>query len=210
MDGGDWISLAGVIVAGGSAIWAVVSARGARTAEIKADGYRARAEQDARRAIEAAERAATAESQSAAAAQRAADALEKQNQLLVNESEEVSRAQARAVIVRMDIRNGRRGLVVHNGSNEPIHKLYVDLVGVRGSLHMAWTRGVDPVVTDRAFSDVLLGGKSTIENSIFVCSDASVDLKEFLAHFRIRFRDSRNVWWERVGNSDPVQIEPLA
>jgi hypothetical protein len=78
---GDWISLAGVVIAAGSAIWAVVSARRAAAAQGRADHYQARAEQHAERATQAAEEAAAAERQSAAHAKRAADALEKQNRM---------------------------------------------------------------------------------------------------------------------------------
>lgn len=81
MDGGDWISLAGVLIAGGSAVWAVVSARRAGRAQERAEHYQVRAEQQAERATKAAERAAVAETQSAAAAERAADALEEQNRM---------------------------------------------------------------------------------------------------------------------------------
>jgi hypothetical protein len=81
MDGGNWISLAGVVVAGGSALWAVVSARRASQAQAKAEHYQARAERQAERATKAAEDAAVAEMESAAAAKRAADALERQNRI---------------------------------------------------------------------------------------------------------------------------------
>lgn len=81
MDGGNWISLAGVVIAGGSAVWAVVSARRAGRAQQRAEHYQARAEQNAERATQAAERAAVAETESAAAAKRAAAALERQNQI---------------------------------------------------------------------------------------------------------------------------------
>ncbi|WP_293003664.1 hypothetical protein [Mycobacterium sp.] len=81
MNAGDWINLAGVAVAAGSAIFAANSARRAKDAEEKADGYRARAQQDAERATKAAEESAAAQRQSATAAKRAADALEAQNQL---------------------------------------------------------------------------------------------------------------------------------
>jgi hypothetical protein len=81
VNGGNWISLAGVVIAGGSAIWAVVSARRARGAQQTANHYQARAEQAAERATKAAEEAATAQRLSAAEAQRAADALVKQNQM---------------------------------------------------------------------------------------------------------------------------------
>ena len=81
VDGGDWISLGGVVVSAGSAIWAVVSARRASAAEAKADGYKAKAEEHARRATAAAEDAVVAQRQSADAAKRAADALERQNRI---------------------------------------------------------------------------------------------------------------------------------
>jgi hypothetical protein len=81
VDGGDWSTLAGAVIAGGSAVWAVVSARRAGRAQERAEHYQARAEQNAERATQAAEKAAAAETQSAAAAKRAADALERQNQI---------------------------------------------------------------------------------------------------------------------------------
>jgi hypothetical protein len=81
VDGGNWISLAGVVIAGGSALWAVFSARRAGRAQERAEHYQARAEQQAERATKAAEHAAAAEWESAAAAKRAADALERQNRI---------------------------------------------------------------------------------------------------------------------------------
>jgi hypothetical protein len=81
MDGGDWISLAGVIVAAIAAVIAWTQARAARAAQVEAAGNQARAETEARKAREAAERAAVAEAESAAAATRAADALEAQNKM---------------------------------------------------------------------------------------------------------------------------------
>ena len=79
VDGGDWISLGGVVIAGGAAFWSIISARRANAATAKAEHYQARAEQQAERATKAAEKAVVAQSASAAAAKRAADALEKQN-----------------------------------------------------------------------------------------------------------------------------------
>jgi hypothetical protein len=73
--------LAGVVIAGGSALWAVFSARRAGRAQERAEHYQARAEQQAERATKAAEHAAAAEWESAAAAKRAADALERQNRI---------------------------------------------------------------------------------------------------------------------------------
>jgi type II secretory pathway pseudopilin PulG len=87
MDGGNWISLAGVVIAGGSALWAVVSARRAGRAQAKAEHYQARAEQQAERAAKAAEQAAVAETASAAAAERAAAALEKQNKMAEDQAD---------------------------------------------------------------------------------------------------------------------------
>ncbi|WNG84303.1 hypothetical protein C6A86_011995 [Mycobacterium sp. ITM-2016-00316] len=55
MDVGDWISLAGVVIAGGSAIWAASSARAARQAQLVADD-RAEAAVKAERAAVAAQR----------------------------------------------------------------------------------------------------------------------------------------------------------
>lgn len=55
MDAGDWISLAGVGVAGGSAIWAAASARAAKNAQVVADD-RAEAAVKAERAAVAAQR----------------------------------------------------------------------------------------------------------------------------------------------------------
>jgi hypothetical protein len=81
VNAGNWITLAGVVVAGGSAIWSVISARRAAVARARADHYQARAEQDAERATKAAEDAAAAERRSAAAAERAAEALEHQNRM---------------------------------------------------------------------------------------------------------------------------------
>ncbi|MGC2377989.1 MAG: hypothetical protein WA622_12775 [Mycobacterium sp.] len=81
MKPGDWITLAGVVVALFSAGWAVVSARRARAAQDVANHYQGRAEQAAERATKAAEDAVVAQRDAAAAAQRAADALEKQNQM---------------------------------------------------------------------------------------------------------------------------------
>jgi hypothetical protein len=78
---GDWITLAGVIVAVFSAGFAVWSARRARAAQEQANHYQARAEQAAERATKAAEDAAVAQRESAAAEKRTAAALEKQNQM---------------------------------------------------------------------------------------------------------------------------------
>jgi hypothetical protein len=101
MDGGNWISLAGVVVAGGSALWAVVSARRASRAQANAAHYQARAEQQAERATKAAEKAAVAETESAAAARRAADALERQNQLAEEQND-----RAEGVPWRIEFRTG--------------------------------------------------------------------------------------------------------
>jgi hypothetical protein len=98
---GDWITLAGVIVSLGSAVWAVVSARRAARAQAKADHYQARAEQNAERATKAAEEAAVAQKESAGSAKRAADALEKQNQM----AEEFAAA-AEGVPWRIEYREG--------------------------------------------------------------------------------------------------------
>jgi hypothetical protein len=87
MNAGNWISLAAVVVAGGSALWSVVSARRASRAQAKAEHYQARAEQQAERATKAAEHAAVAETASAAAAERAADALEKQNKMAEDQTD---------------------------------------------------------------------------------------------------------------------------
>lgn len=73
----DWITLTGVVIAGFSATWAVVSARRARTAQDAANHFQARAEQNAERATKAAEEAVVAQSKSAASAKRAADAAER-------------------------------------------------------------------------------------------------------------------------------------
>jgi hypothetical protein len=86
MDGGDWISLAGVVISGASAVWAVVSARKASAAEKGADDHRDKALQQAKKAIAAAEKAAAAEVETAAAAQRAAGALEEQNKLATEQA----------------------------------------------------------------------------------------------------------------------------
>ncbi|WP_167107281.1 hypothetical protein [Mycobacterium sp. DL592] len=88
---GDWISLAGVVVSAGSAVWAVMSAVRARKAEAATDGYRAAAEEHSKRAVKAAEEAAAAQQQSAAAAKRAADALEAQNRLLAEQASAAER-----------------------------------------------------------------------------------------------------------------------
>jgi hypothetical protein len=87
VDPRDWITVAGVIIAGGSAIWSVVSARRAAAAQAQAAHYQARAEQHAERATQAAEQAAAAERQSAAAAERAAAALEKQNRMVEEQAD---------------------------------------------------------------------------------------------------------------------------
>lgn len=209
MDGGDWISLAGVVVSAGSAGWAIWSAKGANDAKAAAQGAQARAEQDAARAIRAAEKAAVAEAQSAAAAERAAAALEKQNQLTADRFREVSKLQARQVIVREHVRNGRKGLVVHNEGDNAVYQLYVDLVGRPGQLEMASTRDVVPVPAGVVFQEVLPGHDGTWTHSIFVWPSGPEDSNVFLAGFRVRFRDSAGVWWQRKGNSDPEQIDPL-
>ncbi len=211
VDAGDWISLAGVLIAGCSAIGATVSACRARDAKADAERARARAEEDARRAIAAAEKAAIAQGESAAAAQRAADALEMHNQLTATRDVEHSKSQARNVVVTAGTRNGRRGLVVRNDSDEPIYKLHVDLPGGGWRLLRAWTRGVDPV-PDSVFREVLLGGDSTIADSLFVLETSAgeaADEQAFVRILRVRFRDARSVWWERIGNADPVEIAPL-
>jgi hypothetical protein len=71
---GDWINLAGVIIAAGAAIWAVMSARRAAAAQDESAHHEARAEQAAERATQAAEDAA-------ASHRRTAEALEKQNRM---------------------------------------------------------------------------------------------------------------------------------
>jgi phage protein D len=101
VNGGNWISLAGVVIAGGSAIWAVVSARRAAAAQARAAHYQARAEQNAERATQAAEEATVAQRQSAAAAQRSAEALEKQNRMAEEQAE-----QAEGVPWRIEHREG--------------------------------------------------------------------------------------------------------
>lgn len=74
MQPGDWINLASAVIAGGSAVGAIVAARRARNAEEAAGRFQARSEQQAERAINAAEQAAIAQRQSSEAAKRSADA----------------------------------------------------------------------------------------------------------------------------------------
>lgn len=99
VDGGDWISLAGVIIAGASAVWSAMAARRSRTAQAQAEeqaraaiAAAERAADAQTRAADAAERSCTAETASAAAAGRAADALEQQLAATVERQEEAEGA----------------------------------------------------------------------------------------------------------------------
>ena len=65
MDGGDWISLAGVIVSGGFALWSAVSATRAKASQVDAE-KRAEAALKAERAAVAAQRDIAAEVKRAA------------------------------------------------------------------------------------------------------------------------------------------------
>jgi hypothetical protein len=87
VNAGNWISLASAIIAGGSAIWSVVSSRRASAAQGRAEHYQARAEQNAERATQAAEQAAAAQRQSAAAAERSAEALDLQNRMAAEQAD---------------------------------------------------------------------------------------------------------------------------
>jgi hypothetical protein len=74
MQSAEWAAWAAVVVAAGSAVWSMVSARGARKAQKQA-------ESQAERATAAAEKSAEAEVQSADAAARSAAALEQSNRM---------------------------------------------------------------------------------------------------------------------------------
>jgi hypothetical protein len=201
MKAAEWISIAAIVVSSGFALWSALSAR-------KSKSSKEAAERQADRAVAAAEQAAAAAERSAAAGERSATAVETQARLAEAEASENQLTQARQVIVYSDVRNGRPGLAVRNESDAPIFALHVDLVGGGGTLQTAWTRGINPV-TNEAFAAVLGVAESTIKNSIFIRDREPNDVRDFTSHLRIRFRDSRDMWWERVGNGTPVQIEAL-
>lgn len=125
MDAGDWISLAGVIVAAVvavvSAVWAVRAARRADAADERAEQNRVAAQQQAERAAQAAEQAAAAEVESARAAERSAAALEEQNR----RAEEAAAA-AEGVPWRIAYQTGSR-YELWNDSDTP--KYYVQISG---------------------------------------------------------------------------------
>lgn len=79
VDAGNWITLAGVVITGGSTIWAVISAKRAAAARSEAAHHQVRAEQNAERATQAAEEAAAWQRQTATAAQQVAEAIAEQN-----------------------------------------------------------------------------------------------------------------------------------
>jgi hypothetical protein len=202
MDPGDWISIGAIVVSSGFALWSALSARKSKEAEEAA-------KIQANRAVDAAEQAAGAAERFAVAGERSAAAVETQTRLAEAQAIENQMTQSRRVIVFSDVRNGRRGLAIRNESEAPIFRLHVDLVGGGGTLKMAWARGIDPVMNE-AFEEVLGVGESTIRRSIFVLDGGpNNDLGEFMSHLRIRFRDSRHMWWERIGNGTPTVIEPL-
>lgn len=80
VNSGHWISLGGVVIAGGSAIWSVRSAHKAGKAQVEAEAQ-------AQRATKAAEQSAAAEGRSAVAAERSATALEQQNRSVEDQAE---------------------------------------------------------------------------------------------------------------------------
>lgn len=114
MDGGDWISLAGVAVSAVSAVWAVVWAFKAKRSEAAAGVQAALATQAAVDAAAAAER-------SAGAAERSASALESQAQLAVEQAEAAEGVPWRLVHSRGDTYELR------NTSDQP--KFYVKVTG---------------------------------------------------------------------------------
>jgi ATPase subunit of ABC transporter with duplicated ATPase domains len=124
LDGGDWISLAGVSVSAASAVWAVVSARRANAAERRAEHYQARAEQQAERAAMAAEEAAAAQAQSATAAKRSAEALEKQIRMAEEQAE-----QSEGVPWSIAFRTGST-YELWNESNTPKYHVHISGEGV--------------------------------------------------------------------------------
>ncbi|MBX7453410.1 hypothetical protein GR927_35975 [Mycolicibacterium sp. 3033] len=129
MDGGDWISLAGVIIAGGSAVWSVVSARQANKAQAAAKDEQIEAKKQAGRAVEAAEKASAAQVEAAAAASRAADALEKHNRLVVEQAEA-----AEGVPWRVEHRSGAKW-ELHNDHDQPKFGVHISGGGVSKGRH---------------------------------------------------------------------------
>lgn len=116
MDGGDWISLAGVVVAGGSAIWTVVWAIRAKRSEDSA-------KEQAGLAIKAAIDAASAAERSAGAAERSASALEAQAQIAIEQADAAEGVPWRLAHHRGDT------YLLHNESDTP--KFHVEITGPR-------------------------------------------------------------------------------
>lgn len=95
MNAANWIALGSfiaatvsAIVAGTSAIVAVLQARRAKASKEAADNAQVKAELNAERATKAAEEAAAWQRQAASAAQRSADALEEQNRRADEQAEQ--------------------------------------------------------------------------------------------------------------------------
>lgn len=143
MGAGDWISLAGVIVAAAvavvSAVWAVRAARRADAADVRAEQNRVAAEQQAERATRAAEQAAAAEVESARAAERSAAALEEQNR----RAEEAAAA-AEGVPWRLAYQRGSR-YELWNDSDTPKFHVQISGEGVLRNVSRERVDGRSPV-----------------------------------------------------------------
>jgi len=131
VDGGDWIGLAGVVVAAGSAVLAAVAARKAGRSQTKAEEQARESTVAAERAADAqarsagaAERSATAESKSADAAVRAAAALERQLQVAEDQAD-----LAEGVPWRLEWRSGTK-FNLWNSTDSPKFDVRIEGTGV--------------------------------------------------------------------------------
>lgn len=153
---------------------------------------------------------------------KAADALYKmattgqqQFELAQHQADDALKDEARNVTVIKDAFKNREGVAVFNGNpSSTIRDLRVDFrSGPEGTefdprivVHSA--KGTN---TEQApWMLATLGPhQKTTERGVFFKENGPDRADALVELTRIRFKDSRNTWWQIVGNGDPVQIVPV-
>jgi len=136
-----------------------------------------------------------------------------QFQLATQQADDALKDEARNVAVVKGVFKGRGGIAVRNGNQtSTIRHLQVDFRSGPQDTQF------DPVVvvhsskgtnTEQAPWELaaLEPTQTTADSWILQKQNGPANLGALIDLTRIRFKDSRNTWWQAIGNGDPVKIE---
>jgi hypothetical protein len=191
----DWVTMAATVVATLIALVAMVVSIGAAR-----DSKR-----DAAKAADALKTMATAQNEIA----RAQGEISQTGR---EEAEHGRRTEARGVAIVKDVYKNREGIAVRNGNRSAtIRDLKVDFRSSREDhqfdplvvVHSA--KGTETVAAPWTLAS-LEPGDTTAHKRVLQKAQGTDDLHSVLDLTRIRFKDSRNTWWQAIGTEEPVQI----